>query len=72
MRSDLKFHYRMNLGTYLTNVQAEIHNIRWPSRKQAITYTILVVVVSLLVAAYLGALDLVFTKAVEFLIASFR
>jgi preprotein translocase subunit SecE len=61
----------MSIATYLEEVRGEVKNIRWPSKNQAIMYTVLVVVLSLVVAAYLGALDYLFSKAVEILIEQF-
>jgi len=42
--------------------------VAWPSRKQAIAYTIVVIAISLLTAAYLGAFDYVFTSLLKLII----
>ncbi len=44
---------------------AEVSRISWPSRREVVGLTVLVLVVSFLVAAYLGALDVAFTWIVE-------
>lgn len=50
---------------YLLGVRAEMTHVKWPSTRQAIGYTALVIIISLAVAAYLGGLDLLFTQAAE-------
>ncbi|BFD25041.1 MAG: preprotein translocase subunit SecE [Candidatus Parcubacteria bacterium] len=39
----------------------ELKKVSWPTKKETYRYTVLVVVVSLAVAAYLGGLDYLFT-----------
>lgn len=53
---------------YLAGVRAEMTHVKWPTTPQAIGYTALVIVISLLVAAFLGGLDYVFTIGTEQLI----
>jgi preprotein translocase subunit SecE len=47
-----------NLITYLKETQAEIKEVVFPTTAQTITFTLLVVVISLLVAVMLGGIDL--------------
>ncbi|ETB64218.1 MAG: hypothetical protein O210_OD1C00001G0706 [Parcubacteria bacterium RAAC4_OD1_1] len=49
----------------------EAKNITWPTRKQAISSTILVIAVSILVAYYLGFLDKIFAKVLQFLLLNY-
>ena len=51
-----------DIKTFLQGVRSELAYVQWPSRQEAIIYTIIVIVFSLLVAAYLGALDTVLIK----------
>jgi len=53
---------------YLAGVRAEMTHVKWPTTAQAIGYTVLVIALSLLVAAFLGALDYVFTLVTEWII----
>ncbi len=46
---------------YVKEVRAEMKNVTWPTRRQAIFFTLAVILVSLIVAYYLGALDKVFS-----------
>lgn len=50
------------IKTFLQGVRGELSYVQWPTRREAIVYTIIVIVFSLLVAAYLGALDTIFIK----------
>jgi len=46
---------------YFKEVRVEMAKVRWPTRSDTINYTIVVIAVSLAVAAFLGALDFIFT-----------
>lgn len=56
---------------YLKAVRGELSHVSWPSRNQAVGYTTLVIVISLIIAALLGAFDFVFTYLIEAFIRSF-
>lgn len=56
---------------YLSDVRAEMTHVKWPKTSQAVGYTGLVVLISLLVAALLGGLDFVFTLGIEEIIRRF-
>jgi preprotein translocase subunit SecE len=51
--------------TYLKETKGEFKHVSWPTRKQATIFTVVVIVVSLLTAAYLGLFDWVFTTILE-------
>jgi preprotein translocase subunit SecE len=55
----------MGLINYIKETKGELKHVSWPTRKQAVTYTILVIIISLLTAAYLGAFDWIFRGIVE-------
>lgn len=61
----------MSLGTFLKETQAELKHVSWLTRRQAIIYTAIVIGITLGVAAYLGALDYIFSKALQFLFTHF-
>ena len=50
---------------YFKEVRAEMRHVSWPTRQQAITYTVVVIAVSIITAAYLGAWDYVFRALIE-------
>jgi preprotein translocase SecE subunit len=47
-----------SLITYLKETQAELKEVKFPSLNQTITYTLLVIGISVLVAVLLGGVDL--------------
>jgi len=53
---------------YLKETRAELKHVAWPSRKQAIVYTVVVIIISLITAAYLGAFDYIFTSLLKLVI----
>lgn len=50
------------LNQYIKDTRGELKHVSWPTRKQAIIFTILVIVLSLFIAAFLGTFDFVFTE----------
>ena len=46
---------------FLKEVRLEIRKVNWPSRDETIRYTLIVVAMSVVVAVYLGGVDLIFT-----------
>ncbi len=51
--------------TFLREAKVELSRVNWPSQQEVIRYTTLVVIISLLVAFFLGSLDFVFSFLVE-------
>ena len=49
----------MKLFQYLKETKSELKEVVFPTTSQTITYTIIVIIVSILVAVSLGGLDLV-------------
>lgn len=47
---------------YLFETRSEIKKVIWPKREQALNLTLIVIAVTLGMSAFLGILDLVFTK----------
>jgi preprotein translocase subunit SecE len=46
---------------FFLEAKAEMLKVNWPTRKQTVNYTLLVVAVSVIVAGFLGGLDWVFS-----------
>jgi preprotein translocase subunit SecE len=46
---------------FIQEAKEELMKVNWPSKKQTLNYTMLVVVVSLAVAGFLGGLDYIFS-----------
>lgn len=53
---------------YILGAYAEMLKVVWPTKKQTINYTALVVVMSIGMAVFFGVLDYVFNLGLEFLI----
>lgn len=54
--------------TYSKEVREELVKVTWPTRQQTIQKTTLVIVASLAVGIYIGALDFIFTSLSELII----
>ncbi len=50
---------------YLKAVKGELSHISFPTQRQAILYTVMVITVALLIATFLGFLDFVFTNLLD-------
>lgn len=48
------------LINYIKDTRGELANVKWPTRKQTVNFTLLVVAISIFVAIYLGAFDALF------------
>lgn len=55
----------MSIISYLKSTRAELAYIKWPSRKQVIWFTILVITVSIAFAYFLGGFDGIFAKLLQ-------
>jgi preprotein translocase subunit SecE len=53
-----------SIGTFYRQVVAELRKVIWPTRKELVTYTTVVVVFVLVMVAIVAVFDLVFGKAV--------
>ena len=58
------------ITTYFSEAYQEISKVVWPTRDTVIRYTILVIALSLIVAAFLGGLDLAFKDGVELILSA--
>jgi preprotein translocase subunit SecE len=56
---------------YVRATIAEMRQVAWPTQKEAITYTILVIAISTIVALYVGAFDYLFSQGVNALVNRF-
>lgn len=52
---------KFNFGRYLLQVESETNKVTWPNRPQVLRLTVIVVLVSAFVGAYVGGLDALFT-----------
>ena len=56
------------ISLYIQEARREFKRVNWPTPKQTLRLTLVVVVMSLLVAAFLGVFDLIFLYSLEFII----
>lgn len=54
---------------YLKETKAELKHVIWPGRSQTILYTLIVIVLSLVIAYFLGVFDFIFSKGLEKIIS---
>jgi preprotein translocase SecE subunit len=54
-----------SLTTYLKETRAEVDHFTWPTQRQTVIYTALVIVLSVVIGAYLGFLDAGLTRALD-------
>lgn len=55
----------MNAKEYVKEVKAEMSHVTFPTKRQGVLYTILVIIFSLGVASFLGLFDFLFKTGVQ-------
>ena len=50
---------------YLKETKTELKHVIWPKRSQTLYYTLIIIVLSVIVAYYLGIFDFIFSKGLE-------
>jgi preprotein translocase subunit SecE len=46
---------------FLKESKSELKKVKWPTLKETLQYTLVVIIISLVVAVYLGGLDYIFS-----------
>ncbi len=54
--------------TYLKEVIQELKKVSWPNKEQTINKTVLVIIVSVFMAIYIGGLDFLFQQLMNLVI----
>lgn len=54
---------------YFKETKTELKHVIWPNRRQTIYYTIIVVVLSVLIAYFLGIFDFIFLQGLQKIIS---
>jgi preprotein translocase subunit SecE len=57
------------VGEYLRDTRGELRKVNWPTRKQATNLTLIVLAVTVAMAIFLGAVDLLFGALVTFIVS---
>jgi len=50
---------------FIRSVKLELLQVKWPSHQETVRMTVMVIIVSAVVAAYAGGLDVVFTRLLQ-------
>ncbi|MEK7062671.1 MAG: preprotein translocase subunit SecE [Patescibacteria group bacterium] len=59
----------MSLISYLKETKAEFIHVSWPTKKQSVTFTVVVIIVSLITAFFLGFFDYIFSKLLALIVS---
>ncbi|OGK21985.1 preprotein translocase subunit SecE [Candidatus Roizmanbacteria bacterium RIFCSPHIGHO2_01_FULL_39_8] len=61
----------MPVPTFTKDIIEELKKVTWPSRKETIRLTVIVIGISLIIGLYIGIIDILLTKALE-MVTKFR
>ncbi len=53
------------LWNYIKDTKGELTHVSWPTRKQATAFTVIVILVSLFTAFFLGFFDYIFSLIIQ-------
>ena len=59
---------RVTVSQFLTEVRAEMKKVTWPTRDEVVSYTIVVLVTTVLIGGLVYFADILFTKLVDIII----
>jgi len=57
-----------NLSEFFTNVKAEIKKVTWPSKKDTYASTMVVIVLVMLCAVFLGGVDMILSRLIRLIL----
>lgn len=60
----------MSISDYVKETRVEVKHVSWPTRSQAIGYTVIVIGISVALALYLGLFDYIFTTLLKRFVAA--
>ena len=63
------FNRIMKIVEYIKETKSEMKQVSWPTRRQAMAFTAIVIAISVFVAILLGLFDYLFTLGIEKFIA---
>lgn len=58
------------LTNYFKATAAELKQVAWPTQQQALSYTALVIGISIVVAIFVGIFDFIFSEGIKWVVAS--
>jgi preprotein translocase subunit SecE len=54
---------------YFKETKTELKHVIWPSRNQTLYYTLIVIILSVVIAYYLGVFDFIFSQVLQKIIS---
>ena len=57
------------LKEYLKDTRGELRKVSWPTRAQATNLTLIVLAVTVIMAAFLGAMDFIFAQLIRLILS---
>ena len=60
--------YMQKITTFLESVKMELRKVTWPTRKETVATTGVVVLIVVLISLYLGACDIILTKLMRLIL----
>lgn len=58
----------MSIINYFRETQGELAHVNWPTKRQSIVFSLVVVIISLLTAFFLGLFDFIFSRILNLFI----
>ena len=53
------------ISEYLKETRTELKHVIWPSKNQTLYYTLIVIILSVVIAYYLGIFDFIFSQGLQ-------
>lgn len=50
---------------YLNETKTELKHVIWPSKKQTMYYTVIIIILSIIISYYLGIWDFIFAQGLQ-------
>ena len=71
-KSDKKPGFFARAGKWFRDMKSELKKVQWPTRKQTINNTLIVIACVIVVGIFIGLFDLVAQEGIKFLIGFFK
>jgi preprotein translocase subunit SecE len=59
-----------NVSSFFGEVKGELSKVVWPKKEEVIKLTLLILIISVIVGAYVGGLDYAFTLLLEYIVSN--
>lgn len=59
------------ISKYFRDTASEIKQVSWPTQRQALYYTLLVIAISVIVSLFTGAFDYLFSQGIGIIVNQF-